>query len=266
MTAARRPGPRARAALLAASAAAALTGCTTGESDDTTLTVYAAASLSEAFELIAADFEAAHEGVDVRLNVGGSAGLVAQVQQGAPADVLATADTRTMDALVADDLVGTPRAFATNTLQIAVPPGNPADVMGLADLVDPALHLVVCAPEVPCGAATTAVAARAGLVLRPASEEQSVTDVLGKVSSGEADAGLVYVTDVARAGDQVEGIAFPEADAAVNTYPIAAIDRTGRTGRTGRTADQAELAQAFVDSVLADGGRATLADIGFAAP
>lgn len=261
MTAVRPLTPRAGAVLLAASAAVALAGCSTGTGDaGSTLTVYAAASLSEAFERIAGDFESEHDGVDVRLSVAGSAGLVAQIQQGAPADVFASADTATMDALVADGLVDTPRTFATNTLQIAVPPGDPAGVASLQDLADPGLHLVVCAPEVPCGAATAAVVDHAGLTLRPVSEEQSVTDVLGKVTSGEADAGLVYVTDVIRGGDQVEGVAFPETAAAVNTYPIATV------GRTGQTAAQAELAQAFVDAVLAEGGTTTLADLGFGAP
>jgi len=258
---------RAPAALLvAASAVVALTACSTGTvatsdgEEDTTLTVFAAASLTEAFDEIAADFEADHPDVDVALSLAGSSSLVAQIQQGAPADVVATADRATMDALVADDLVGTPQTFATNTLEIAVPPGNPADVSALTDLTDPDLNVVVCAPEVPCGAATTAVVDRAGLTLQPVSEEQSVTDVLGKVTAGEADAGLVYVTDVARAGDRVEGVAFDESDAAVNTYPVATVDRAGQSP------DQADLAQQFVDAVLSDDGQAVLADLGFAAP
>ncbi|NNU26022.1 molybdate ABC transporter substrate-binding protein [Isoptericola sediminis] len=250
------------ALVVAASAAVVPTACSTGTAteDDTTLTVFAAASLTAAFEEIAADFEADYPGVDVQLNLAGSSSLVAQVQQGAPADVVATADTATMDTLVADDLVGIPQAFATNTLEIAVPSGNPAGVTTLQDLTVPAVNLVVCAPEVPCGAATTDVVDHAGLTLHPVSEEQSVTDVLGKVTAGEADAGLVYVTDVARAGDRVEGIPFDEADAAVNTYPIATV------GRTGQSADQADRAQQFVDAVLSPDGQAVLADLGFAAP
>ncbi|MDO8146836.1 MULTISPECIES: molybdate ABC transporter substrate-binding protein [unclassified Isoptericola] len=251
---------------VAASATVALTACSTGTaatSDgeaDTTLTVFAAASLTAAFDEIAMDFEADHPGVEVRLSLAGSSNLVAQVQQGAPADVVATADTATMNTLVADELVGTPQAFATNTLEIAVPAGNPAGIADLQDLTDPTVNLVVCAPEVPCGAATTAVVDHAGLTLQPVSEEQSVTDVLGKVSAGEADAGLVYVTDVARAGDQVEGIAFDESDAAVNTYPIATVDRTGQNP------DQADLAQQFVDAVLSPDSQAVLAHLGFTAP
>lgn len=228
-----------------------------GDAPDRTLTVYAAASLTNPFEQIAADFEAAHEGVDVELSFAGSSDLVAQIQQGAPADVLASADTANMDKLVADDLVtGSPTDFAANTLVIAVPPGNPAGVTSLADLAADDLNLVLCAPEVPCGAAAERIEAAAGLTFSPVSEEQSVTDVLNKVITGEADAGLVYVTDVRAAGDQVEGIEFPEADDAVNVYPVAAL----------RDSAQPELAQEFVEAVLGPDGQRVLADAGFAAP
>ncbi|MFC7879673.1 molybdate ABC transporter substrate-binding protein [Isoptericola sp. NPDC057391] len=247
----------------AALAVTALAGCGTSASGadgedagTTTLTVFAAASLKGSFEDLAVQFEAAHDGVDVQLGFAGSSDLVAQIQQGAPADVFASADTATMDRLVADDLVGAPQDFATNTLEIAVPPGNPAGVESLQDLADPDVKLVLCAPEVPCGAASAKVADAAGLDLRPVSEEQSVTDVLGKVTAGEADAGLVYVTDVAAAGDDVEGVEFAESAEAVNTYPIAPV----------ADADQAELAQEFVDLVLSDDGQRTLAGFGFAGP
>ncbi|GAB6936741.1 molybdate ABC transporter substrate-binding protein [Isoptericola variabilis] len=239
----------------------ALAGCGasasgTGDAGTTTLTVFAAASLKGSFEDLAAQFEAAHEGVDVQLSFAGSSDLVAQIQQGAPADVFASADTATMDRLVGDDLVGDPQDFATNTLEIAVPPGNPAGVETLADLASPGVKLVLCAPEVPCGAASAKVADAAGLDLRPVSEEQSVTDVLGKVTAGEADAGLVYVTDVAAAGDDVEGVELPESAEAVNTYPIAPV----------ADSDRAELARQFVDLVLSSEGQQTLAGFGFAAP
>jgi molybdate transport system substrate-binding protein len=265
MTAARRPctGRATVATLTAASAVVGLAACAdqgATATDEQTLTVFAAASLTTAFEQIATEFEAEHDGVDVRLSLAGSSSLVAQIQQGAPADVVATADVATMDRLVADGLVAAPEDFATNTLEIAVPAGNPAGVATLADLVDPDLDVVVCAPQVPCGAATATVVDRAGLTLQPVSEEQSVTDVLAKVTAGEADAGLVYVTDVARAGDQVEGIAFPESDAAVNTYPVATVVRTGRT------VDEAALARELVEAVRSPAGRAVLADLGFAAP
>jgi molybdate transport system substrate-binding protein len=257
----RRPSLIAAVALVVG-ATATLTGCSpdgAAGADDagtTTLTVFAAASLTEAFEQVAADFEATHDGVDVQLSFAGSSDLVAQIQQGAPADVIATADTATMDRLVADDLVDDPRDVATNSLTIAVPAGNPAGVRGLADLADPARTVVLCAPEVPCGAAAARVADAAGVVLAPDSEEQSVTDVLGKVTAGEADAGLVYVTDVVRGGDAVEAVDVPEAASAVNTYPIATVSG----------AAQADLAAQLVDAVLSPEGQAVLADLGFAPP
>ena len=155
----------------------------------------------------------------------GSSDLVAQIQQGAPADVFASADTANMDKLsTPDDLIGDgPENFASNTLEIAVPPDNPAGITSLQDLTEDGVNLVVCAPEVPCGSATQKVAEAAGLTFTPVSEEQSVTDVLNKVTTGEADAGLVYVTDVKGAGDAVQGITFPESADAVNVYPIATV-------------------------------------------
>ena len=227
------------------------------EGSGTTLTVYAAASLTGSFGEIADRFEEEHDGVDVELSFGGSSDLVTQIQEGAPADVFASADTANMDELVDADLTGAqPQDFATNTLEIAVPPDNPAGVQGFPDLAKPGLNLVTCAPEVPCGAAARQAAERAGVTLSPVSEEQSVTDVLGKVTSGEADAGLVYVTDVLAAGDDVEGIEIPESDPVVTTYPIAPVDGS----------DEPDLAQEWIDFVLGDTGQSTLADFGFGQP
>lgn len=223
----------------------------------TTLTVFAAASLSETFTEIADDFEATHPDVDVRLSFGGSSDLVAQIQGGAPADVFASADTANMDKLVADHLLGNQaQPFATNTLEIVTPPDNPAQVETLADLADADVTLVTCAPEVPCGAAAQKVADVAGLTFEPVSEEQSVTDVLTKVESGEADAGLVYVTDVLAAGDAVHGVEFAESRRVVNVYPIATVQDSAH----------AELAQQFVDAVMSDEGQAVLRRAGFGAP
>lgn len=234
-----------------------LAACGGRDEDTTTLTVYAAASLTSAFEQLGERFEAAHDGVDVRLSFGGSADLVTQIQEGAPADVFASADTANMDRLVADGLAaGGPEDFATNTLEIAVPPGNPAGITGLRDLARPGVDLVVCAPEVPCGAAALAVAKNGGITLTPVSQEQSVTDVLAKVAAGEADAGLVYVTDVLGAGDDVEGIDLPEASAVVNTYPIVGVEGS----------EHAVLARAFVELVVGETGRAILRDAGFGLP
>jgi molybdate transport system substrate-binding protein len=248
----------ARLALVTSSAllALGLTACDDGASGrGTTLTVYAAASLTKTFEQLGAEFENQHDGVSVEFSFGGSSDLVAQLQQGAPADVFAAADSATMDKLTADDLeAADPQEFATNTLEIAVPPDNPAGIGSFADLAAEGLNVVVCAPEVPCGAAAVKVEEATGVALRPVSEEQSVTDVLAKVTSGEADAGLVYVTDVIAAGDEVRGVPFPESSEAVNTYPIVALEE----------ATDGDLAQDFVDLVLGDTGQAILARAGFA--
>ncbi len=254
-------------ALLAGLAAAALVTATACGSDDgdagpsgaevTTLTVFAAASLKGAFTELGSSFEDDHDGVEVRLSFAGSSDLVAQIQQGAGADVFASADTANMDKLVADDLVdGDPVDFATNTLQIATSPDNPAGVESLQDLAGKDVQVVVCAPEVPCGAAAAQVEQNAGVDIEPVSEEQSVTDVLGKVTAGEADAGLVYVTDVSAAGDQVHGVPFPESKDVVNVYPIATLARS----------EQTDLAQEFVDLVTGDEGRKVLGDAGFGLP
>lgn len=245
----------------AAAAAIALTAaaCGSGGSAEdpaaapVTLHVFAAASLQEPFEELGEQFESEHEDVTVEFSFAGSSTLVEQIQQGAPADVFASADTKNMDKLTDAGLEeADPVDFTTNTLRIAVPAGNPAGVTDLASLTGD-LNLVVCAPEVPCGAATETVEEAAGLEFAPVSEEQSVTDVLNKVTSGEADAGLVYVTDVEKAGDAVEGIDFPEAQQAVNTYPITSVDGSANP----------QLGQEFVDLVTGEEGQEVLAGYGF---
>jgi len=237
-----------------------ISGCGTedGNADPgTSLDVYAAASLTAGFEQIAEQFESAHRGVEVRLSFGGSSDLVAQIREGAPADVFASADLANMERLAEEGLTGQePRIFATNTLQIAVAPHNPLGIGSLADLTGEDVTLVVCAPEVPCGAAALVAAEAAGVDLSPVSEEQSVTDVLAKVTSGEADAGLVYVTDVIAADGAVLGIDVPEAAEAVNSYPIATVADT----------DAGSLAEEFVDLVLGEAGQAILRDAGFGEP
>ena len=261
------------ATLAAAALVLATTACGTGSGDTGSdpssaspmssaalsgeITVFAAASLKKTFTTIGAEFEKAHPGATVTFNFAGSSDLVAQLQQGAPADVFASADTTNMDKATADSLTaGTPVTFASNTLAIAVPPGNPARVTSLADLARPGVTVVVCAPAVPCGSAAAKVETAAMVDIKPVSEEQSVTDVLGKVTSGEADAGLVYVTDVKGAGDKVEGIEFPESSAAVNTYPIATL----------KDSTNAALADAFLKSVIGEPGQGILAAAGFAKP
>jgi molybdate transport system substrate-binding protein len=245
-------------------AAGPVSGCGGGDSSgaagdggDTTLTVYAAASLTKTFQAIGAEFEKQHDGVEVEFSFGGSSDLVSQLQEGAPADVFASADEANMDKLTAADLQdGDPQDFASNTLEIITPPDNPAGITSFADLGQDGVQVVVCAPEVPCGAATVKAEDATGVTLSPVSEEQSVTDVLAKVTSGEADAGLVYVTDVAAAGDAVHGVPFPESSDVVNTYPIVAL----------RDSKHGDLAQAFVELVLSATGEAILEEAGFAKP
>src|SRR3954447_26199886 len=241
---------------------AAVAACGDGSDDDAgggdkTLTVFAAASLTKTFTDIGKEFESRHDGVKVLFSFGGSSDLVSQIQEGAPADVFASADEANMEKLTADDLqADDPVDFASNTLEIATPPGNPAGIASFADLGKAGVNVVVCAPEVPCGAAAVKAEQATGVTIDPVSEEQSVTDVLAKVSSGEADAGLVYVTDVAAAGDSVEGVTFPESSDIVNTYPIVAL----------KDSKNADLAQEFIDLVTSDTGRSILEEAGFAKP
>ncbi len=253
-----RPGIRAAAVLAAGAVAAGLTGCAAPAADaDKTLTVFAAASLQAPFTALAEEFEAEHPGTTVTLSFAGSSDLAAQISQGAPADVFASADTKNMAKLGDAGLVdGSPRDFATNVLTIAVPPENPASIATFADLARPGVRTVICAAQVPCGAATKKVEQETGTTLTPVSEESSVTDVLGKVVSGEADAGLVYVTDVKAAGNKVQAIPFPESAQAVNTYPIAAV-------RTGKNKD---LAAAFIEAVTGPDGQRLLRGAGFGTP
>ncbi|RRD30321.1 molybdate ABC transporter substrate-binding protein [Actinomyces bowdenii] len=217
------------------------------------LTVLAAASLQAGFERIGKRIEQEHPGLTITFDFQGSQDLVASLADGASADVLATASTSTMDKAVSQSLVGEPQDFATNALTLIVPKGNPARVTGLDSSLTGA-DLVVCAPEVPCGEATGRLATALGITLDPVSEEQKVTDVRGKVESGEAQAGIVYATDAA-AATGVEEISIPDGGV-VNHYPIAA------------TAEPAnpQAAQLFIDTVLGRTGQTILADAGFGAP
>ncbi|WP_298991341.1 molybdate ABC transporter substrate-binding protein [uncultured Pseudokineococcus sp.] len=223
---------------------------------DGTLTVFAAASLTEAVGELATVMEQENPGLTVRTSFAGSSDLAAQVEQGAPADVLATADERTMQRVVDAGLAADPVPFATNSLVVVTPPDDPDGVASFADLARPGLAVVVCAPQVPCGAATERLEQLTGTTLQPVSEAGSVTDVLGAVTSGQADAGVVYATDARRAGDAVRTVEVPEADGAVNSYPVAVL------------ADAAEpaAARAFVDLLTGPEGREVLAQAGFGPP
>ncbi len=253
-------GQKLIALLLAVLMAAALGACSgssqaTGNGNGGSLTVFAAASLKASFTELAKTFEARHPGTTVTLSFAGSADLAAQINQGAPADVFASADTGNMEKVQEAGLVdGKPRIFATNTLAIAVPPGNPAGIRSFPDLAKPGIRLVQCARQVPCGAAVAAIEQRTGTDLTPVSEENSVADVLGKVISGEADAGLVYVTDVRSAAGKVEGVPFPEAAGAVNSYPAAVLANSRNSA----------AARAFLDLLVSSDGEQVLAAAGFA--
>ncbi|WP_432757844.1 molybdate ABC transporter substrate-binding protein [Saccharopolyspora erythraea] len=225
------------------------------QQQERTLTVLAAASLTESFDEIGRRFSAEHPGVRVQFDYQGSSTLAEQVNQGRGADVFASADTRNMDKAAAN-LAAPAETFATNRLAIAVPKGNPARVASLADLAAPGRVVVVCAPQVPCGSATEKVEQAAGVRLQPSSEEDDVKAVLQKVSAGEADAGLVYVTDARSAAGEVDSVEFPESGKAVNTYPIAAL----------KNAPQAELAKQFLAYVRGPAGREVLTAHGFATP
>ncbi len=262
------------AAAITAVASLALTGCSssdTTENPTTTapgatattaeisgdITVFAAASLKATFTELGKQFEAAHPGTTVSFNFAGSSDLVTQLTQGAPGDVFASADTTNMTKAVDADLItGDPVDFATNTLTIVTPPGNPKNITSFADLAKPDNLVVICAPQVPCGSATKKVEDATGVDIAPVSEESAVTDVLGKVTTGQADAGLVYVTDASGAGDAVATVAFPESSTAVNTYPIAVLSDS----------ENSATATAFEELVTSTDGQKVLADAGFAAP
>lgn len=263
---------RARSALVATLGLVALAGCAgdadadpagsggPGEGEGAALsgelTIFAAASLTVAFDELAVGFEAQHPGLDVLpIAYDGSSTLATQIVEGAPADVFASADLATMERVEEAGLAVAPEVFATNTLTLVVPAGNPGGVESLVDLADPSLAVVLCAPEVPCGAASETLLAAAGVTASVDSAEQNVSAVLTKVSAGEADAGLVYVTDVA-ASDEVEAVETEGADEIVNDYPIVAIEGSANP----------EAAAAFVAFVRGDEGRAVLAELGFGAP
>lgn len=238
------------------SAAAPATSASAAGGADT-LTVFAAASLTKTFTELGSSFEKTHPGTKVAFDFGGSSGLVTQLSDGAPGDVFASADQANMDKATKAGLTeGAPTVFAKNTLTIVTPPGNPDQVTNFASLAKPGLQVVVCAPQVPCGSATEKIEKATGVTLEPVSQEQAVTDVLGKVTSGQADAGLVYVTDAKGAGDKVTAVPFPEADKAVNTYPVAAL----------KNAKNPALAKEFVTYVAGPEGRSVLSAAGFAAP
>ena len=233
----------------ASASASGGTGKATGK-----VTVLAAASLQGAFEEIEKTVEKDNPGLDVTFDFQGSQDLVASLAGGDSADVLATANNSTMKTAADQKLVGNQTEFATNVLTLIVPKGNPKKITGLDSSLEGA-NLVICAPEVPCGEATKKLAEAQGITLKPVSEEQKVTDVRGKVESGEADAGIVYTTDAAAAKDKADKIDIPDGGV-VNHYPIA---------QTAKPENPAG-AQAFIDAVTGKAGQEILAKHGFGKP
>ena len=235
-----------------------LTACgggSNGSSSDRQVTVLAAASLTGTFTELAHEFEKDHPGVDVRLSFDSSATLAQQAVGGAPADVLATADTGTMDS-AKDALAAAPQAFATNTMVLVAPRQNPAGITDFADVADPGLTWVACVETAPCGKVAAALLRDNHVTTKPASLEVDVKSVLAKVTSDEADAGFVYETDAVAAGDRVRSFPIPHASEEVTTYPIAQLTQSA----------DADLANAFVDLVLGDRGQQVLRHAGFGRP
>jgi molybdate transport system substrate-binding protein len=242
------------AALLAACGGSGGSGSTSSTPLSGTVNVFAAASLTDAFNALGASFHGANSGVALKFNFAGTPTLVTQIEQGAPADVFASADTPNMDRLNADGFTaGTSHVFARNKLELVVAPGNPRGITGLADLAKPGLIYITAAPTVPAGKYALQALKMAGVSVTPKSLETDVKAVVSKIELGEADAGIVYATDVTAAGSKVTGVQIPDADNVIATYPIVAVK-----GSTNATA-----ANAFIAFVLSTTGQAKLQSFGF---
>ncbi|MFE5891013.1 molybdate ABC transporter substrate-binding protein [Streptomyces sp. NPDC056462] len=234
------------------SASASSSGKLSGE-----VTVFAAASLKESFTTLGKEFEKEHPGTKVTFSFGGSDSLAASITGGAPADVFASASPKTMKIVTdAGDASGTPSTFVRNELEIATLPGNPDKISSLKDLTKSGLKIVLCDKEVPCGAAAQKALEASDLKLTPVSYEQDVKAALTKVELKEADAAVVYKTDVHAAGDKVEGVEFPESADAINDYPITLL----------KDAQNAEAAKAFIALVQSAEGQQVLTAAGFLKP
>ncbi len=220
------------------------------------ITVFAAASLTGSFTEIGKQFEAAHPGTKVTFNFGPSSGLATSINQGAPADVFASASAKNMDQIVSAGNAADPKTFANNVMEIAVPPKNPGKVTGVNDLAKSSVKVALCQSQVPCGTVAAKVFSNAGITVKPVTEEVDVKGVLTKVVSGDVDAGMVYVTDVLSAGDTVKGVEIPENVNASTSYPIATV----------KASKNAATASAFVAYVLSSDGEAVLQKAGFAKP
>jgi molybdate transport system substrate-binding protein len=238
-------------------ALALLAGCGGGGSgsDDKTITVLAASSLTGTFTDLAAQFEKDHPGVKVKLAFDSSATLAQQATDGAPGDVLATADTTTMDS-AKSALASSPQNFATNVMLMVTPPDNPGNVTSFADLDSSSVKYVVCVDTAPCGKVAAALLQQDDISGKPVSQEVDVKSVLAKVTEGEADAGIVYTTDAVAAGDTVKSVPIPGSAKQTTTYPIATLTQS----------ENPDLATDFVNLVLSSQGQKVLHDAGFGAP
>jgi molybdate transport system substrate-binding protein len=253
------------AGLLSLALLADLSGCgqkapssvTASTSSGHSIVVFAATLLKPAFTLLAGKFQTDNPGATIDFDFATSSELANKLTQGASADIFASADSAQMDTVVKADLTSSdPVNFASNTLVIVTAPGDPKQIRSFADLAKADLRVAVCQASAACGSATQRIEDTTGVHLNPASEESVSSGVLGKVTSGEADAGLVYLTDAHKAGDKVTAIKFPESENAVNIYPIAIL----------KHASQPALAQKFVDLVTGATGQEVLTQAGFASP
>ncbi|MEP7019325.1 MAG: molybdate ABC transporter substrate-binding protein [Pseudonocardiales bacterium] len=221
-----------------------------------TITVYAAASLTESFTTLGKQYEQVHPGTTIKFNFGPSSGLATQINEAAPADVFASAAPKNMDTVVKAGNASAPKTFVKNTMEIAAAPGNPAHVTSVADLAKKGVKVAVCDPAVPCGVVAAKVFKNAGVTVKPVTSAEDVKSTLAVVESGEVDAGIVYVTDVKAAGTKVVGVPIPDSVNAVTEYPIAALTH----------AKNAALANAFVAYVESADGLAVLTAAGFTKP
>jgi len=221
-----------------------------------TVTVFAASSLTGTFTQLGKQFEAAHPGVTVKFSFGASSTLAQQINAGAPADVFASASTKNMAQVTEAHNAASPTTFAANEAEIAVPPGNPKKITTIGDLAAPGVKVALCQPQVPCGVVAQAAFGKAGITVTPVTLGADVKSVLTTVELGEADAGVVYKTDVRAAGSKVVGVEIPENENSSTDYPIASL-----TASKNRTA-----ADAFVAYVLSPAGSAVLTQAGFAKP
>jgi molybdate transport system substrate-binding protein len=219
-----------------------------------TASVFAASSLTDSFKALGAGFQTAYPGTTLQFNFAGSPTLVTQIEQGASAGVFASADTTNMDKLSTDGFtIGTAQVFAHNKLEIVVAAGNPKGITGLADLAKPGVIYITAAPTVPAGKYALQILDKAGVKATPKSLETDVKSVVGKIVLGEADAGIVYVTDVKAAGSKVTGIPIPDSVNVIATYPIVEV----------KSGNNRSLANAFIDYVLSVDGQAKLQSFGF---